>query len=348
MRIARIFAILLLLAAGGAGYLVYSLKTPYAGFSNEVFLTFPKGTGTAEIAEKLRDAGVIRSKWPFMAARLLHRKKTLQAGEYRFDRPASVLDIYDRIASGDVFYYVLVVPEGRNMFDIAAEAESVGIFPAPSFLEAARDPSLIRDLDPLAPTLEGYLFPNTYRVTRSTTPQGLCHMMTQKFREVWRSLNTGANVHDTVTLASMVEREGKLEQERPLIASVFENRLRIGMKLDCDPTTVYAALLDGHYRGTIYKSDLRDASPYNTYQNSGLPPGPIANPGRASLDAALHPADTRYLYFVARPDGSGGHAFSNSLTEHAVAVSRYRRANHEETAPAPAPRAGKRHRHRRR
>lgn len=346
MRAVRVLAILLLLGAAGAGYVIYSLNQPYAGFANQVFIDFPKGTPTERIAEKLRDAGVIRSKWQFLAARLLHRGRTLQAGEYRFDKPASVLDVYERLARGDVFFYVLVVPEGRNMFDIGAEAERLGTFPAHSFVEAAGDPSLIRDLDPLAPSLEGYLFPDTYRLTRNTTPEGLCRMMTAKFREVWRSLKTDAGIHKTVTLASMVEREGKLGPERPLIASVFQNRLRIGMKLDCDPTTIYAALLDGHYRGSIYKSDLEDASPYNTYRNNGLPPGPIANPGLASIEAVLHPAETDYLYFVVRPDGSGGHAFSENLTAHAVAVHRYRRADHEETAPAPVPRQRKNRRHR--
>ena len=348
MRTVRIIAILLLLGAAGAGYLIYSLNVPFSAFGNEVFVEFPKHTSTTRIAEKLRDAGVIRSTWPFLALRLMHRKETLQAGEYRFDKPASVLEIYDRLVRGDVFYYVLVVPEGKNMFDIGAEAERIGIFSTDSFLHAARDPSLIRDLDPVAPTLEGYLFPNTYRITRHTTPEALCRMMTLKFREVWRGLKTGADVHKTVTLASMVEREGKLEQERPLIASVFENRLAIGMKLDCDPTTVYAALLDGAYRGAIYKSDLRNTSPYNTYENGGLPPGPIANPGLASLEAALNPANTSYLYFVARPDGSGGHTFSRNLAAHGVAVSRYRRASHEEAAPAPVPRPRAHQRRRRR
>jgi UPF0755 protein len=185
---------------------------------------------------------------------------------------------------------------------------------------------MIRDLDPRAPTLEGYLFPGTYRLSRHTTPQVLCRKMTARFREVWSGLHAGADPHQTVTLASLVEKEAKLPEERPRIAGVFENRLRIGMKLDCDPTTIYAAMLDSRYRGTIYRSDLESLNPYNTYQHAGLPPGPIANPGLASIQAVLHPENTSALYFVLKPDGSGGHEFSDTLATHAAAVTRYHRA----------------------
>jgi UPF0755 protein len=190
----------------------------------------------------------------------------------------------------------------------------------------ARNPAPIRDLDPQAPTLEGYLFPNTYRLSRSTTPDQLCLTMTGKFREVWRGLRADASVHRTVTLASLVEKEGKLPDERPVIASVFARRLAIGMKLDCDPTTIYAALLAGNYNGAIHRSDLASGDPYNTYQHAGLPPGPIANPGVASMAAVLHPAETDYLYFVARADGSGGHNFSATLAAQEANVVKYRRA----------------------
>jgi UPF0755 protein len=150
--------------------------------------------------------------------------------------------------------------------------------------------------------------------------------MTGEFRARWKALNTGADVHNTVTLASMVEREARLPEERPEVASVFSNRLRIGMKLDCDPTTVYAALLEDRYKGVIHRSDLESDNPYNTYRHAGLPPGPIANPGLSSIRAALAPADTKYLYFVARADGSGGHHFSDSLAQHEAAVAAYVRA----------------------
>lgn len=331
MRIVRLFALLLLAALVALGWAAYALTRPYAGFQNEVFVDLPKGSSTARIAAALQEAGVIRARWQFLLARLLRGRRVLQAGEYRFAKPATPVEVFDRIARGDVFYYVLVIPEGRNMFDIAAAAEDLGLFPAAKFLEAARDPAAIRDLDPKAPSLEGYLFPDTYRLTRRTTPERLCRIMTGQFREKWGGLKTGADVHATVTLASLVEKEGKLAEERPLIAAVFLKRLEIGMKLDCDPTTVYAALLRGDYRGAIYKSDLASDHPYNTYRNRGLPPGPIANPGLASIRAVLDPAESDALYFVARADGSGGHTFSGNMAAHEAAIVKYRRArqNHE-------------------
>ncbi len=254
---------------------------------------------------------------------MTERGRKLQAGEYKFDHPASAMEVFDRIARGDIFYYTLVVPEGRNMFDIAADVEKLGLGEASGFVAAARDPAMIRDLDPQAPTLEGYLFPNTYKLSRHATPESICRMMTVSFATSGR-LNSQANVHDTVTLASLVEKEGKLPEERPMIAAVFANRLRIGMKLDCDPTTIYAALFAGRYRGTIYRSDLESDNPYNTYRHAGLPPGPIANPGLASINAALHPAASDAIYFVLRPDGTNGHQFSNNLAEHSAATERYR------------------------
>ncbi len=325
MRLLRFIGILILLAVLAGGYLLYRLARPYRGFGGETFVEFPRGTSTGAMADMLVKAGVVPNRWDFLLARFVERGRTLQAGEYRFDRAASPLQVFDRIARGDIFYYELVVPEGKNMFDIAASVEALGLFHAAEFLAVARNPALIRDLDPQAPTLEGYLFPNTYRLSRSTTPERLARLMTGKFREVWTGLHAGGTAHNIVTLASLVEKEGKLPQERPVIAAVFENRLRIGMKLDCDPTTIYAALLGNHYRGTIYKSDLESESPYNTYRHAGLPPGPIANPGLASLKAVLAPAESEALYFVLRPDGSGGHEFSSTIAAHQAATARYRR-----------------------
>ena len=321
--ILRFFVLLVLLGAGCAAYVFYRLGNSYQGFQKEAFVDLPHGTSTGEIATRLAAAGVVRSRWDFLLARAVHHDSTLQAGEYRFSAPASPGDVLDRIARGDIYYLSLVVPEGKNMFDIAAELEHLGLFPASQFLAAARDPEMIRDLDPDAPTLEGYLFPNTYKLNRHATPQAVCRQMTAKFREAWRSLQGTAGVHETVTLASMVEKEGKVPEDRPRIAAVFQNRMRLGMKLDCDPTTIYAALLENRYRGTIYRSDLDSENPYNTYRHSGLPPGPIANPGMASLQAVLHPADSDALYFVLRPDGSGLHQFSNNSAQHAIAAEKY-------------------------
>jgi peptidoglycan lytic transglycosylase G len=328
----------ILLLALGAGYAAYVLMRPYAAFSGEKFLEFPKGTSTAEIANSLEHAGVIPNAWEFLLVRALRPHRALQAGEYRFAKPESVMEVYDRIARGDVFYYTLVVPEGQNMFDIAAATEKLGLFPAADFLKAARDASSIRDLDPAAPTLEGYLFPSSYRLDRHTTPAKVCHLMTGRFREIWKQTAATGSVHQTVTLASLIEREARLPTDRPIMSSVFHNRLKIGMKLDCDPTTIYAALLEGRYTGTIHQSDLASPNPYNTYRNAGLPPGPIANPGKDSLMAALHPAETDYLYFVLRPDGSNAHNFSKSISEHLVATAQFRRASHREQVEEEAPR----------
>jgi UPF0755 protein len=325
MSLLRRLGILFLAGLAAGGFAVYRLERPYRGFGGETFVELPRGAGTSGIADALAQAGVVRSRWDFLLARVASQTRVLQAGEYRFDRAASPMDVVRRIARGDVFYYELIVPEGRNLFDIAAAVEQLGLFPASKFLEAARDPALIRDLDPQAPTLEGYLFPDTYKLSRHTTPDRLCRLMTGKFRDAWRSLHATA-VHRTVTLASLVEKEGKLAEERPRIAAVFENRLRIGMKLDCDPTTIYAALLQKHYRGVIYRSDLDSDHPYNTYRHAGLPPGAIANPGLASIRAVLAPSDSDSLYFVARADGSGGHEFSANIAAHESAVERYRRA----------------------
>jgi UPF0755 protein len=314
-----------LTAAAGAA-LYYSLGQPYRQFAEPVIVEFPKGTATGTMGSELAQAGVIRGRWQWMLARALRPSARLQAGEYKFSRPASVWTVYDRVARGDVFYYEITVPEGSNLFDIAQIVEKTGLAKGADFLKTARNPALIRDLDPQAPSLEGYLFPSTYRVTRTITAPLLARMMTDLFRKRWRELDTAAPVHATVTLASLVEKETAVPAERPLVASVYRNRLRDGVALDCDPTTIYAALLEERYRGTIYRSDLSSTNAYNTYRHSGLPPGPIANPGLAALKAALAPAETSFLYFVAKPDGSGGHNFSATLAEHNRAVALYRDA----------------------
>ena len=322
----RLAALVVVVAAATGAWIVYRVSQPYKGFTDPVFVEFERGTSSRTIATILKDKGVIEDRWLFLAARGLRRNVNLQAGEYKFDKPESPLDILSRLARGDIYYMELLVPEGFNIYEIADAVGKLGTMRPETFLAAAKDPAMIRDLDPEAPTLEGYLFPNKYRVYRHTTAQQICRMMTGEFRERWKGLNARAKVHNVVTLASMVEREAKRPEERPMVASVFQNRLRIGMKLDCDPTTVYAALLENRYRGTIYKSDLANPSPWNTYQHQGLPPGPIANPGLSSIEAALAPAATPYLYFVAKADGSGGHNFSGSLGEHNANVALYQRA----------------------
>ena len=293
---------------------LYTLIAPYRGFEKELFLQVQKGSGTRVIAQQLADAGVIRYSWEFLLARALHPRATLQAGEYRFTDAASVAQVFLRLARGDVYYFNFTVPEGSNMFDIALLLESEGIMPGEEFLRAAR-------------TREGFLFPSTYRLSHATTPAALCQMMTAQFQKEWKKLmpDPAADVVKVVTLASLVEKETNVAAERPVIAGVFQNRLKIGMALDCDPTVIYAALLQNRYNGAIHRSDLDSKHPYNTYQHTGLPPGPIANPGTSSLAAALHPAETTYLYFVAKPGGEG-HVFSSNLAAHDKAVGKYRHA----------------------
>lgn len=337
-------AILLLLVFSLLAGVALSLEVPYRGFHGVTYVSFDRGTDSFSMAETLQTSGVVRYSWQFVLARLLHPTAKLQAGEYRFDRPANVLDVFGRIAHGDIYFVEITIPEGSNMFDIARLAEASGVMTAQEFLKAAQDPALIRDLlqdlDPHAPSLEGYLFPSTYRVSHATTPAEFCRMMTAQFHKQWKRLpQTGdpgtVDIHQVVTLASLVEKESALPSERPLIAGVFTNRLRLKMRLECDPTTIYAALLDERYRGTIHKSDLKSQNPYNTYTTAGLPPGPIANPGAGALAAALHPAETKYLYFVAKPSG-GAHQFSSTLAEHDKAVHEYRNATQAHKAAAKA------------
>lgn len=329
-RALKTIAILaLVFAVAGAAVAGYWYLGPYRGFGAESFVEIQRGMSSRQIANELAAHGVVRSRWAFLVVRMLHPRATLQAGEYRFGSDQTPWQVFEKIRRGETFYEDFTVPEGSNMFDIASLLEGLNSVRPKDFLLEAAKPELIRDLDPQAPDLEGYLFPSTYRVTHQTTARQLCRTMTSEFRKQWIALGgqrATRSTHDTVTLASMVEKESALPMERPLIAAVFANRLRLGMPLQCDPTTVYAALLENRYRGVIYRSDLASANPYNTYSHSGLPPGPIANPGSGSLAAALHPAATDYLYFVAKPDGSGSHQFSATLTEHEKAVLDYRRS----------------------
>jgi UPF0755 protein len=280
------------------------------------------------IGRKLAQQGVIRSAYAFLALRFLHPAAALQAGEYRFESAETPFAVFDKIRRGDIFYEEVTVPEGSNMFDIEQLLQPLHAVAVKSFLTAAGKPNLVADLDAQAVTAEGFLFPSTYRITRKTTGEQLCRMMVAEFRRQWHTLsvaNQGADVHHVVTLASLVEKETGLPSERPLVAAVFANRLQRNMPLQCDPTTVYAALLEKRYRGTIHRSDLASTNPYNTYAHTGLPPGPIANPGIASLRAALVPVQTDFLYFVAKADGSGGHNFSATLDAHERAVLAYRK-----------------------
>lgn len=311
---------------------------PYAGFRQPVTVVLPRGTTSYQIARELAAHHVIRSRWLFLIVRLFRPRDVLKAGEYRFERPASVVEVFDRIARGDVVIHELRIPEGSTMFEIASLVAQLGWIRREEFLAVALDPTPIRDLAPQARSLEGYLFPSTYYVTRDMDARAISNMMLKQFRKVWAELDAPYDrVHEIVTVASIVEEETAVPEERPLVASVVWNRLRRGMRLECDPTAIYAAILSGEYQGHLTRADLERPHPYNTYYVAGLPPGPIANPGRASLLAALHPAQTDYLFFVARPDGSGAHKFSSNFDAHNRAVRRYRLAARQNHHQAKAP-----------
>jgi UPF0755 protein len=327
MRRLLLFALVLFLLVAAYGYT--ALYRPYQGFARGgVFVDIPHGASQRTIARLLAGNGVVRSSAAFEALCRWKGRHTLEAGEYFFDRPATAFDIYYALANGRVYVKQFVVPEGLTMFDIADQAAREGFLSRQEFLAAARDPSLIRDIAPGAPTLEGFLFPATYEFPRHIKGTDMTAAMVKRFRQVWLALPSAnalavrRNAREVVTLASLVERETPRAEERPHIAGVFENRLRLRMPLQCDPTVAYALTAAGMYSGKLDGGDLHFESPYNTYQNRGLPPGPIANPGEASLRAALDPSTTDDLYFVANTEG--GHFFSPTLKEHNHNVAHYR------------------------
>jgi UPF0755 protein len=318
----KLFGFLLLVALAAAGYLAYGLLRPMGGLGQKSVLLKP-GSSAHHIARQLQAEGVIPS-WPAFLALYYWKAKPMKAGEYLFDHRANALEVYDRLARGDIYAHTVVVPEGDNIFDIAAAIEAAGLCSRQDFLAIAQNPALVADLDPEAHSLEGYLFPDTYEFTRTQSSHDMAAAMVHRFRQEAHKIGLTSDLHRIVTMASIVEKETAAAEERPLVASVYYNRLARKMALDADPTVIYAALLEGRYRGAIYESDLASRSPYNTYKFAGLPPGPIANPGEASLAAAIHPADSNYLYFVS--DNNGHHRFAATAAEHARNVIAYRRA----------------------
>jgi UPF0755 protein len=317
----KLVLVLILIAAAWIAWALYLPVTP----SEPKFVLLRPGWTTRHIARELKANGIIRSDTAFLAMHVLRGAKTLKAGEYKFDRPANALRVRDRLTHGDIYVREVTVPEGYNMFDIAHSVEQAGLGTAADFLNAARtDLFLVKDIDPQATSLEGYLFPDTYAFTRTMSSHDMAAAMVHHFRQEAKAINLTADIHRVVTMAAIVEKETAVPAERPEVASVYYNRLKMNMALGADPSVIYAALLNDRYRGTIYQSDLQFDSPYNTYKYPGLPLGPIANPGRASLEAAMHPADTQFLYFVA--DAQGHHRFARTLDEHNRNVAAYRHA----------------------
>jgi UPF0755 protein len=331
-----------------AGWFAWAVLTPVAPPA-QIFVMLRPGYSTRRIASELKAAGVIRSEEAFILWRYIRHRRSLKAGEYLFDKPANTIDIQKRLRRGDVYFHTVVVPEGFTMFDIARAIEAAGLGPAQDFLKVAQsDTALISDLAPAAPSLEGYLFPDTYEFSRMQTMHEMAAAMVKQFRQVAHqigliqaqnsgtqesgsatpssSLKIGAEtpVECTVIMASIVEKETAVAEERPLVASVYYNRLAKKIALDADPSIIYAELLAGTYSGALHRDDMRFKSRYNTYRYPGLPPGPIGNPGKSALEAAMHPAQSDYYYFVA--DAAGHHRFAHTIEEHNNNVAAYRRA----------------------
>ena len=287
-----------------------------------------KGQRTSSILRQLEAAGIVRDEYvPLIYMKLARSGDSLKAGLYEFDRPMSPVEVIEKLVRGDVVLKTITIREGLDRFTVGRLFVAEGFGRQADWNKLTADPELIRDIAPAAQSLEGYLFPDTYKFNPGTAPRAIVQAMVQNFRKNFGSemgyITTGLDLHQTVTLASIVESEARLPQERPLVASVYLNRLRKHMLLGADPTVIYALKLAGRWNGNIRKDDLQIDSKYNTYRVPGLPPGPIANPGLASLKAAAAPASTEFLYFVARHDGS--HAFSTNIAEHNRNVELYQR-----------------------
>ena len=346
----KIIGLVFVAVLGAAGWFAWAVLTPTQP-SGQVFVMLHPGYSTHRIAAELKKAGIIRSEEAFVFWHYYHHGRSLKAGEYLFDKPSNIIDIQKRLRRGDVYFHTVVVPEGYTMFDIARAVEAAGLGSADDFLKVAQsDTGLIADIAPGARSLEGYLFPETYEFSRMMTMHDMAAAMVKQFRQVAHQMSlisaesaqarlrvvvdrapqadapTEApnEVERTVIMASIVEKETAVAEERPLVASVYYNRLNKGIALDADPSVIYAELLAGTYQGALHHADMQFHSPYNTYRNAGLPPGPIGNPGRSALEAAMHPAQSDYYYFVA--DAQGHHRFARTMEEHNKNVVAYRKA----------------------
>lgn len=340
-RVGRIVLLLAVLAVAVVLYVGYRLEHPRApAFPQpEVTILFPPGTPTSAIFRRLASEGVLKDGRLAALYYRLHRSATtLQAGEYRFARPMPIDDVINRLAQGDVVRHTIVVPEGLTAEETFQLFSDTGIGGPEAFRAALTETELLPGLTRGVSDLEGFLFPETYVVTRSTSARQIVDRMVNEFRRHFtppmreRAARLGLTPREAVTLASIVEKETSLVTEAPIVAGVYLNRLRRGMRLQADPTVAYALKRDGKWRGIVRRSDYEYESPYNTYLQPGLPPGPICNPGLPALRAAVNPAGTDFLYFVA--DSSGGHTFSRTFEEHVQAIATNRRLREETAAGA--------------
>ncbi len=308
----------------------FEFNSPQKSQNIDTAFEIERGQSAGSIAQKLKDRGILKKKWPFeLGYRAFYSSKSLKAGEYAFLRPISVKSVLKTIAEGRVALRSITIPEGFTRKEISNLIQSHSFLDGEDFLQASSDPGLIAALDDKAVDLEGYLYPETYRFPKGTTGKEISASMISQFKETFneewkrRAQEIGMTVRQIVILASLIEKETSRPQERSLVSSVFHNRLKIGMKLDCDPTIIYALKQEDRFRDRLRTRDLKYDTPYNTYLYKGLPPGPIANPGQGSLEAALYPADEKYLYFVSKNDGS--HHFSRTFREHQNAVLQYQK-----------------------
>jgi UPF0755 protein len=347
-RVLRVFLLLALLACLGGVYVIYRLEHPAlpAVPAARVRMVFRPGTPTARIFQRLEKAGVVRdARLAEIYYRLYRSGSPLQAGEYLFSRPMPIDEIINRMARGEVVQYSIVVPEGLTAEETFELFWSQGIGGPEAFRQALADTELLPGLTSGVTDLEGFLFPETYVVTRSTSARRIVDRMIGEFRKNFtpemrdKARELGFTPRQAVTLASIIEKESAIKTEGPLIAAVYINRLKKRMRLQADPTVAYAIKRDGQWTGLLRRGDYTYDSPYNTYTNDGLPPGPICNPGLAALNAAVAPANVDYLYFVA--DTTGGHKFTRTYEEHLEAISAARRlrvaAAEDRPRPAPPP-----------
>jgi UPF0755 protein len=324
-----ILLFLVVVAAAGTAFFYRALTTPYKGYADETIrFEVKKGAGTASIMKRLQRSGILRDDFfPTIYLKTLRRGASLKAGVYEFKGELSPIAVLDKIISGEVILRSVTLREGLDRFAVAALMSDAGFGTVDDWVKLTADPEMIRDVDPDAESLEGYLFPDTYLLTPGTPPRAVVKQMLDNFRKQFGDelayITNGLSVHETITLASVVETEAQKQEERPIVASVYLNRHRRSMPLQADPTVIYAMKLAGKWNGNIRRGDLKIDSPYNTYVRRGFPPGPIANPGLASLRAAAAPATTNYLYFVSRNDGS--HVFSPTLSEHNRNVQEFQR-----------------------
>lgn len=336
MKFFIVFAGLLIAAGGGAGFLAHQLGY-FAPLGAATSYTVEKGENFSALARKLRGAGIIRSERAFRWYVLFKGNgKGLKRGEFPLYLNMPVPEVVKALTEGKPIEYKVTIPEGFNLFQIADLLAAAGFAEKKAFIEAARDLELIAGLPTLVKgqaqpkSLEGYLYPDTYLVQKVETPLEIVQSMVHHFKEVYEELKPQVESsaiarefrftpHQVVVLASIVEKETGAAAERPMIASVFVNRLRKRMRLQTDPTIIYSLwLATGSWDGNIRRRDLDAKNPYNSYQNDGLPPGPIANPSRSAIQAVLNPANTDFLYFVSR--GNGTHIFSRDYASHAKAV----------------------------